>query len=121
MHDEQYDFQMFTCNACHISAGKQNKPLKVAVCSSEEPHVITSEPQNTSCFLCMMREVESVPYCVLCFLESGCSNEHMCASAKCSWRLIHLQTTELIYAFFFPHGVSRYNIIFVQGVTKINL
>lgn len=45
MHDEQYDFQMFTCNACQISAGKQNKPLKVAVCSLEEPHVVTSEPQ----------------------------------------------------------------------------
>lgn len=25
MHNEQYDFQMFTCNACQISVGKQNK------------------------------------------------------------------------------------------------
>lgn len=101
MHDEQYDFQMFACNACQISVGKQNKPLKVAVCSLEEPHVVTSEPQNISCFLCMMRAVESVPYSVLYFLESGCSNDQMYASAKCNWRLIHVQTSELICAFFF--------------------
>lgn len=63
MHDEQYDFQMFTCNACQISAEKQNKPLKVAVCSLEEPHAVTSEPQNISCFLCMMTAVESAMFC----------------------------------------------------------
>lgn len=82
---------------------KQNKPLKVAVCSLEEPHVVTSEPQSISWFLCMIRAVESMPYSALYFLESGCSNDQMYASAKCSQCLIHVQISELIYTFFSWH------------------
>lgn len=74
----------------------QNKPLKAAVCSLEEPHVVTSEPQNISWFLSMSRAVEPMPYSALYFPESGCSNDQMCTSGKCSQCLSHIQISELI-------------------------
>lgn len=98
----------------------QNKPLKVTVCSLEGPHVVTSEPQNISWFLCMIRAVESMPYSALCFLESGCSDDQMCSSAKCSQCLVHIQISELIYIIFFCMAYVILTI-FVKVLTKTDM